>query len=172
MRHALKLTSPKLQRIHNVLLNARGSKLSTFELATRTKLCAVSTYIRECQIRSDRLSALSASSNLVNTSKSGHPMRKSRNRVDAPTQAIREAVRKAGAVWIDCTGDGTIGFDAIVAFRGCVRLVEVKDGSLSASRQKLTDTERKRAEQLSRVGVTVHVVTSEIEALRLIGAVS
>lgn len=53
MRHALKLSSPKLQRIHNVLLNARGSKLSTFELATRTKLCAVSTYIshlRNCGV--------------------------------------------------------------------------------------------------------------------------
>lgn len=98
-------------------------------------------------------------------------MRRSKNRVDANTQAIRDAVQKVGARWIDCTGDGTIGFDSIVAFRGRVWLCEVKDGSLSPSRQKLTETERKRAEQLAHVGVTVYVVTNEAECLRLIGAI-
>lgn len=99
-------------------------------------------------------------------------MRRSKNRVDANTQAIRDAVQKVGGVWVDCTGDGTIGFDSIVAFRGRVWLCEVKDGSLSPSRQKLTETERKRAEQLAHVGVTVHVITSETECLRLIGAIT
>jgi hypothetical protein len=99
-------------------------------------------------------------------------MRKSRNRVDAPTKAIREACQKAGAVWIDMTGDGSIGFDSLIAFRSKLYPVEVKDGAKPLSARKLTDTERKRSEQLARVGVTVHIVTSEIEALRLIGAIT
>lgn len=45
MRHAVGLSSPKLSRLHNVLLNARGEKLSSLELTTRTRLVAISTWI-------------------------------------------------------------------------------------------------------------------------------
>lgn len=45
MRHAVGLTSPKLSRLHNVLLDAKGEKLSSLELTTRTRLVAISTWI-------------------------------------------------------------------------------------------------------------------------------
>ena len=47
MRHAVGLTSPKLKRLHNILLDAqkRGEKLSSLELTTRTRLVAISTWI-------------------------------------------------------------------------------------------------------------------------------
>ena len=50
-------------------------------------------------------------------------------RVDANTQEIVAAWRKMGAYWIDCTGDPSIGFDGILAHRGKLWLVEIKDGS-------------------------------------------
>lgn len=98
-------------------------------------------------------------------------MRRRKNRVDSNTADIRDAVQKAGAVFVDMTGDGTIGFDALIAFRGKTWLCEVKDGSKPPSARKLTDTEAKRAAQLERVGVTVHVVLDEVSVLRLIGAI-
>lgn len=99
-------------------------------------------------------------------------MRRRKNRVDSNTQAIRSAVQKAGAIWIDLTGDGSVGFDALIAFRGNTWLCEVKDGAKPPSARRLTDTEQKRAEQLARVGVTVHVILDEISCLRLIGAIT
>jgi hypothetical protein len=47
VRHAVSLNSKKLQRLHGILLDAaaRGEKLSSLELTTRSRLVAVSTWI-------------------------------------------------------------------------------------------------------------------------------
>lgn len=45
MRHSISLASPKLQRLRNVLLSAKGEPLSSLELTTRTRLVAISTWI-------------------------------------------------------------------------------------------------------------------------------
>lgn len=46
MRHSVSLNSPKLKRLHDVLLQAKGrEKLSSLELTTRTRLVAISTWI-------------------------------------------------------------------------------------------------------------------------------
>ena len=92
------------------------------------------------------------------------------NRTDANTIEIVDALRKVGAVWVDCTGDPRIGFDGLIAFRSSLLAVELKDGKKAPSARRLTDNEAKRAYQLAHVGVTVHVINNCDEALKLIGA--
>lgn len=92
------------------------------------------------------------------------------NRIDATTKEIVDALRKAGCIWIDCTGSPSIGFDGIICKASRVYLVELKNGNRPPSARRLTDTEMRRSCQLERVGVTVHVINNCDEALRLIGA--
>ena len=99
-------------------------------------------------------------------------MRKSRNRVDAPTKSIRDAVRQVGGVYVDCTGDGSIGFDCILAFRGRLFLCEIKNGEKPPSARKLTGRELTRAAELARAGVLVHLVFDAEDALQIIEAAS
>lgn len=92
-------------------------------------------------------------------------------RIDANTKEVREAVERVGGCWIDCTGDPTIGFDALVGFRGRLYPVEVKDGAKPPSERKLTVQEMMRAHELQLVGVEVLVVLSGVDCLRQIGAI-
>jgi hypothetical protein len=93
------------------------------------------------------------------------------NRVDANQTEIVDALRKAGAEWIPTSGDPSIGFDGLVAFRGVLHIAEIKDGSKPPSGRKLTDRERKRKEQVEYKGVKYNVIESKEDALKLIGVI-
>jgi len=88
-----------------------------------------------------------------------------RARPDANHGAIREACRGIGAAWVDTHGDPTIGFDAVVGYRGLLLAVEIKDGQQPPSRQRLTPNELARQADFERVGVTYHIWRSVAEAI-------
>ena len=90
-----------------------------------------------------------------------------RKKRDANHGELRQAARALGAVWIDTCGDQSIGFDALLAYRGELVAVEVKDGTLPPSARELTPTERARADELDWVGVHVVVLKSVSELAEL-----
>lgn len=90
-------------------------------------------------------------------------------RVDSNQTEVVKALRSLGAEWIPTSGDPKIGMDGILCFRGKVHLVEIKNGELSASRRRLTDTEKDRKAQVERAGVKYNVIESVEDALELIG---
>ena len=81
---------------------------------------------------------------------------------------IRDALRRVPGCRVFDTADVGDGFpDLVVGFMGIIRLMEIKDGTLSPSRRKLTSDEKKfhaRWEHLP-----VHIVNSVDEALTAIG---
>lgn len=92
------------------------------------------------------------------------------HRVDANTTEIVKALRRAGAEWVDCTGDPRIGFDGLIAFRGVLYAAELKNCAQVPSKRRMTEGEEKRAERLARKGVKVLVILDPLDALRQIGA--
>lgn len=90
-------------------------------------------------------------------------------RKDANHNSVVEALSRAGATCIDCTVAPALGFDLLVAFRGSLYVVEVKDGSKIPSARKLTDGEAFRKQELEYKGIAYNVVESVDDALRLIG---
>jgi hypothetical protein len=94
-------------------------------------------------------------------------MRKKINHVDANQSEIVKALRRQGALVIDCTGDSTIGFDLLVAYRGWLIPVEVKDGAKAASDRKLTENEKTRQRELAEAGVTLVILESLADVERL-----
>ncbi len=93
------------------------------------------------------------------------------NRVDRNQGEIVDALRSVGALWIPTSGDTSIGFDGIVAFRGRVYLAEIKDGSKPASARKLTEREQERLTQLKMKSVRLHIWETVTQALTDIGAI-
>lgn len=79
---------------------------------------------------------------------------------------IAEVMRERGAVWIDCAQDSSIGFDAIICYDNRKEFIVFSDG------RRPPTQERKRRNQLSDVGVTVHIIENATQALRLIGALT
>ncbi len=96
-------------------------------------------------------------------------MRKRTNKVDANQNELVELWRGFGAVAIPVSGDPEVGFDVILAFRGKISLVEVKDGNKPPSKQKLTPGELKRKEELESVECKLDIVTTPEEAVALLG---
>jgi hypothetical protein len=94
-----------------------------------------------------------------------------RHRKDDNQRDVEQALARAGALWIDCTGDPCIGFDGLIAFRGKLFVVEVKDGAKVPSARRLTKGESTRKFELEMKGVEYNVVESVDEALKLIGAI-
>jgi hypothetical protein len=92
------------------------------------------------------------------------------NRKDANQILIEQALKRAGAVCIDCTVAPSLGFDLLVAKGGCLHIVEVKDGNAPLSKRKLTPGEAARKEELEYKGVDYNIVENVEQALRLIGA--
>lgn len=92
-------------------------------------------------------------------------------RLDAKTDAnhaeIRAAFRAAGAVVID-TFQLKNAFDMLVAYRGTLYAVEVKNGSLPPSKRRLSEGEKACKAALESVGVPYHVVKSVEEAIELL----
>jgi hypothetical protein len=93
------------------------------------------------------------------------------NRKDANQTIIVQALKRAGAVWVDLTDSASAGMDGLIAFRGQLLPAEIKDGNKPASARKLTSNEQKRKEELEYKGVKYNVIESVDDALRLIGAI-
>lgn len=91
-------------------------------------------------------------------------------RVDKNHREICAALRQVGAVVIDTHAlPGCL--DAVVAFRGQLHILEIKDGALPASRRQLTAAEAETIRQLQAVGVQASVVQSVEDALRAVGVI-
>lgn len=60
--------------------------------------------------------------------------------------------------------------DCLVAYRGRLTWLEIKDGQKPPSERKLTPAEAETIARLTRVGAPVAVVTDAESALRAIGA--
>ena len=59
-------------------------------------------------------------------------------------------------------------FDILVMYRGKTHLVEIKDGSKSPSKRKLTPGEEKCKSEVESVGVKYNVVESIDQAIELV----
>ena len=93
---------------------------------------------------------------------------KQRGKRDRNHGEIRDALRTLGWTVID-TGSVGDGFPDLVACRrGVVRFIEVKDGTLGPSRQRLTQAEQHVHARFLDAGVRVRILTSldDAEALR------
>lgn len=91
-------------------------------------------------------------------------------RVDGNHRQIVQALHQVGAVVIDVHAlPGAL--DLLVAYRGILMLLEIKDGTKPKSAQKLTPMEVATIEAIRAVGGRVEVVTSVDDALRAIGAI-
>jgi len=89
-------------------------------------------------------------------------------KVDVNQPDIVKALRSAGAI-VKHTHQVKNLFDILVGFRGVLYAVEIKDGTLTPSKRKLTEGEQKCKEDLESVGVEYNVITSIDEALKMIG---
>jgi hypothetical protein len=94
------------------------------------------------------------------------------NRKDANHGRIVRTLRQIGAHVIDTAVAPQLGFDLLVVFRGRVYFIEVKDGSKPPCERQLTEGERAQQAALSLHDVAYHVVLSEDEALKVIGAIA
>jgi hypothetical protein len=83
---------------------------------------------------------------------------------DRNHKAVRKAVERLGYVWIDLA-QSSAGIDAIVCRGGRCVPIEVKDGSLPPSKQKLTPHEQQVHALLKAHGVTVEILTGDNESL-------
>ncbi len=91
-------------------------------------------------------------------------------RTDANHATIVQALRQVGCVVLDVHAlPGCL--DLLVAYRGALHLLEVKDGAKPAHARKLTEAEQETIRLLASVGVEAAVVNSVEDALRAIGAI-
>lgn len=88
-------------------------------------------------------------------------------RIDSNQPEIVAALRNAGAVVFHLHTVKNL-FDLLVAYKGNVYCVEVKDGNLQPSKRKLTVGEMECKQKLESVGVTYYVVSSVDEALEIL----
>jgi hypothetical protein len=87
-------------------------------------------------------------------------------RVDGNQADIVDALRDIGCLVAITSALGNGFPDVVVAWRGKIYLVEIKDGSLPPSGRKLTTAEENFHERWAGY---VHIVNSVDEALQLIG---
>jgi hypothetical protein len=88
-------------------------------------------------------------------------------RVDANQAAIVEALKRLGWHVHDTSRLGGGFVDLVIARRGVLRLVEVKDGSKPPSAQAFTKAEENVRADFALAGVQVLVLTSVAEAVAL-----
>jgi hypothetical protein len=92
-------------------------------------------------------------------------------RVDDNHAEIVKAIQRIGVYVIDCSHVGSGFPDLLCAYRGQWTMIEVKDGSKSPSRRKLTPAQTIfHAEALAK-GCKVHVVEDVDQALRILSAI-
>lgn len=91
-------------------------------------------------------------------------------RKDANHSPIVKALVAAGA---ECFETHQIPglLDVIVAYRGVLTWLEIKDGAKPPSARRLTEAEEATITRLRRVGAPVHVVETTDAALHAIGAI-
>jgi hypothetical protein len=92
-------------------------------------------------------------------------------RIDANHNEIAEGVRAVGAEFQSLASVGRGCPDALISYRGVWYVGEIKDGSKSPSRQKLTPDEEKWHARFSPKA-PVHIWRSLEDALRTIGAIA
>lgn len=93
------------------------------------------------------------------------------NRIDANQPGIVRDVRRAGIVWIPCSGDPNIGFDGLLVFKGVCVPAEIKDPAQPPSKRKLTDAEARRKAEIEGQGATYLVVETVEDVLRHFGLI-
>jgi hypothetical protein len=89
-------------------------------------------------------------------------------KIDANQDEIVSALRSAGAIVQSLAAIGKGCPDLLIAFRGNLFLLELKDGNKPPSGQKLTDAQKTWHQAW---GALVEIVNSPEAALRAIGAV-
>lgn len=90
-----------------------------------------------------------------------------RAKVDSNQPKIIEALRRCGA-YVVLTHQLKNAFDCIAFYQGKTFIIEIKDGTLTPSRQRLTEGEAKCKEMIESRGCSYHVITSVDEALELL----
>lgn len=88
-------------------------------------------------------------------------------RVDANQKKIVEALRNAGAS-VKLVHTVKNFCDAIVAYNSSIYIVEIKDGTKSASTKKLTPGEQGYKDEIESRGCAYHVVENVRQALEMI----
>lgn len=88
--------------------------------------------------------------------------------IDKNQNEIVDALRKNGA-HVTITSQLKNAFDLVVVHSGKIYLVEVKDGTLTASARKLTEGEMKCKQSIENAGGVYHVINSTREAMQMIG---
>jgi len=89
-------------------------------------------------------------------------------RTDDNQTDIVKVIRQLGGEWIETSGDPRSGCDGILLFRGRSYVTEIKNGSLSASRRKLTDNEQRTQAKCIRTGSPYLVLTSPEHAIEVL----
>lgn len=91
-------------------------------------------------------------------------------RTDANHAAIVAAARAVGAAVLDVHAlPGAL--DALIGFRGVLRLVEIKDGAKKPSARKLTSAETETIALFVAVDCPVHVIASVDELYLMLGII-
>ena len=88
-------------------------------------------------------------------------------KVDRNQKEIVKALRAAGAGVI-ITSQLKNAFDILVAYKGGLYVMEIKDGDLPPSKKELTEGEAKCKDMLNSKGVSYYVVCSIEDALKII----
>jgi len=88
-------------------------------------------------------------------------------RVDRNHAEIVAAMRKIGAHVVN-TSQLKNAFDCIAFYAGKTFIIEIKDGTKTASKKKLTEGELKTKEAIENRGVKYHVIESINEAIDLL----
>lgn len=91
------------------------------------------------------------------------------NKQDANHALIVQTIRTMGHEWVDCTCHPALGCDGLALKNGVTVFVEIKDGTLSPSRRKITEGEIVRMKQCLRAGVRYAVIESVEDALEQLG---
>lgn len=95
------------------------------------------------------------------------PLPRKKGRTDGNHTEVIKSMRKIGAVVYSVASIPNFT-DTIVGYNGKLFIIEIKDGTLSPSRRKLTPGEIKCKIAFERVGVTYHIANSIDEALFII----
>lgn len=93
------------------------------------------------------------------------------SRRDNNHAAIVAALHSVNAVVMQAAEAPALGFDLLVAYCGQIYIIEIKDGRKPPSERRLTTNEQAQQAALARHGVEYHIVLSEDDALRVIGAI-
>ena len=89
-----------------------------------------------------------------------------RARIDGNHAQVVSVLRRGGATVFSTAGVGDGFPDLVVGYRGVTHLIEVKNGTLTPSRQRLTDDEQDWHHMW--LGEPVEIVRSESQAAHLI----